>query len=150
MVFQNTLYTAIFIGVFAFIATFLNEQFFKTEYQSNFLLALGTAFVAIATCLIIQKLTFNYITSNFRKYCLVLAFPFIYIFLLILSFGSIVTLANLRLYDVGIKYQLWLQGWAFLGKSYIYLMFSPRFPFYLTCLLFMYLLHLAIRANNQQ
>lgn len=146
----NRIKTALFIAIFAFLITFLSEYFFTHSLIPNLMLGLGTAFSAFITVFTYHYLLFQKLTSNKLKYTLLIAFPFIYMLVLIAAFGTVTMLIDLTLYQVPFINQIYLQMWAFLGKAYIYAAFSPKTPFALTCILVMLGFYAALKQTNTQ
>ncbi|MGL1922221.1 MAG: hypothetical protein OCD03_14440 [Hyphomicrobiales bacterium] len=142
--------TALFLAIFACFSTFLTEYLTNHILLTSLLLCGGTILCAFICILILHYFIFRKLHKNSWKVVFLLAFPIFYFLTLITAFATVTTLADLTWFRVPLINQIYLQGWALLGKGYIYAVFSPKTPFYLTCILTLGSFILALKTNNSQ
>ncbi len=136
---------SLFIAIFSFAITFISEYFFTGLIDINLILALGTGFCTFIAVLILRYLLFFKLKRPLYRYILLIAFPLLYMILLISFFGTITTIQNFKYFNVSWTTQLYIQGWQFLGQSFVYLAFSPRLPFVITNLAIIILFYQSIK-----
>lgn len=147
---SNRLKTTLFLAIFATLMTFMVQYFFTQSLISNLRLSLGTGVCAFITIFILHYFIFQKLRTSLTKYILLLAFPVIYLVFLICAFGTVTLMFDYILFNVPFINQIYLLGWAFLGKGFIYAAFSPKAPFILTCILVILSFFCALKNRHTQ
>lgn len=146
---HNRVKMAAIIALLALTSTSFSEYMYTGNLVTNLILGFGSGICSFIAVYIFHYLLFIKLKITWQKYLLCVFFPLFFMLMLISSFAAISTLVNYAAFDVTFTHQVFLLGFFILGQGYFYLIFTPKIPFAITCLVAIWLFVGGIKSGQQ-